>query len=99
MAAAARERERETLPDVIRETEAEHRRSLGRVYERAFPCAESPSAYHDLFEVQRYNNIIVKRWLISEKRRRKRERGRMGMQNQNQQHLEKVTGQLAAACL
>ena len=39
-------------------------------FERAFPCAERPSAYHSLFEVQRYNNIVVKRWLVSERKKR-----------------------------
>ncbi|QDZ21058.1 tubulin polyglutamylase TTLL4 [Chloropicon primus] len=58
------------LPDVVRETEAEHRRSVDRVFERAFPCSARPSAYHSLFEVQRYNNIVVKRWLIAERRKR-----------------------------
>ena len=60
------------LPDVVRETEAENRRAAGRVFDRAFPCTERPSAYQNLFEVQRYNNIVVKRWLISERKRKMR---------------------------
>lgn len=79
------------LPDIIRETEAENRRSFGRVYERAFPCTQYPSTYHDLFEVQRYNNIIVKRWLISEKRKRNRSLSNALKQNE----LKKMTSQIA----
>ena len=59
----------ENLPSVIQETEAERRRCLGRSFERVFPRSDSPESYHKYFEVQRYNNIIVKRYYVAEKKK------------------------------
>jgi len=47
------------LPDVVRETIAEHIRRRG--WQRVFPCPEEPDRYLDLFEVPRAPNVLVAR--------------------------------------
>ena len=88
------------MPDVIRETEAEHRRCAGRVFERCFPCTERPSMYQSLFEVQRYNNIVVKRWLISEKKKKKLRMERRALEEEEQtKDMEALAAQLQAVAV
>ena len=62
----------EKLPHVVREYEAEYQRR--KDWEQVFPCREDPTRYHEFFDVQRYDNILVKRWLLTKDGPRSRSR-------------------------
>jgi len=51
------------LPLVVLEYEAEHQRRGG--FQTVLPCREVPGRYQDFFEVQRYDNLLLKRWLAT----------------------------------
>ena len=49
------------LPTAVLEYEAEQQRRGG--FQTVLPCREEPELYQDFFEVQRYDNLLLKRWL------------------------------------
>ena len=51
------------LPLVVLEYEAEHQRRGG--FQTVLPCREVPGRYQDFLEVQRYDNLLLKRWLAT----------------------------------
>ena len=51
------------LPRVVLEYEAEHQLRGG--FHAVLPCREAPGRYQDFFEVLRYDNLLLKRWLAT----------------------------------
>ena len=51
------------LPLVVLEYEAEHQRR--GAFQPVLPCREAPGRYQDFFEVLRYDNLLLKRWLAT----------------------------------